>query len=102
VNTGNNLLSSGYPVAELINSTNFNWTSICYGTNNAAFADQLKVWNGSTYVNYYFFKKTTGTVVGWCKGSATTATTDTIPVGSAFWYLRKAVDSTTLTQNKPF
>lgn len=104
VKVGNNLLGSAYPVSMSINSTNFNWTSICYGTNLTANADKLQVWNGTGYNIYNYFKKSDGTVVGWRAGTASTATTDTIPTGVGFWYQRKAAagGSATFIQTKNF
>ena len=50
-------------------------------------ADSILVWNGTTYVSY-FYSSDAGTPGAWVKDDAFTPTTDTIPVGGAFWFNR--------------
>ena len=62
-------------------------------------ADLIQVWDGSTYVNY-FYSSDAGDAWSWDQDGFD-PTTATIPAGGAFWLVRRG-DATTLTLPVPY
>jgi len=87
---GFNMIGSAYPVGFALNGGPFNWANATAG-NLSTTSDQIQLWNGSAFVGYFYqaYKASNPNKFlagpAWVKTSGT-ATTDSIPAGTGFWY----------------
>jgi len=101
---GFNMIGSSYPVAFPLNNGPFNWTNATAGQTSGT-ADQIQVWDGSKFTIYYYqmYKSTVPNKFlagpAWVKTPGT-ATTDSIPAGTGFWY-NKYGTGTNIVQTGP-
>jgi len=95
--TGNAFTMVGNPFAASITIASITAPNLTAGYSLSE-ADSILVWNGSTYTYYYYSIDSgyTWTLDGY------EPTTDTIPVGGAFWFNRYGGSSATLTLPVPY
>ena len=92
---GYNQLSYSFPVEVAI--TNLNFSSAVQGSNKNA-ADNIILWDNASkeYVLYWYAPP------GWVKDGTVIETEDTIPPGTAFWYVRRTNSTMDWIESKPY
>ena len=108
LNAGFNMIGSAYPVDFKLNGGPFDW-STATASNTVSQSDQIQVWNGSSFVGYFYQAYKATNPNKFTAGPAwvlTTvpgvATTDSIPSGTGFWYARASGQSgTSINQATP-
>lgn len=96
---------SGFSAEMPLNDARWDWvTDAPVAADAFAQADNIQLWNGSTYVTYYYrYNSAKFKTPAWVKASANTvATTDSIPLGVGAWYLRRGTDGLLADEIKPY
>ena len=99
---GFNLICNPYPAAIPLTEDAIDW-SAATANRNMEIADRIDTWDADNqiYVSYYRMTNRKGDSVWWGKDGAGTATTDSIPAGTSFFYYNQASAPFSITLESP-